>query len=45
MEYDGKKTLTDMIEYLKTKELKMIKNDLSTFIKNKEGENWESMRE
>lgn len=35
MDYDGTKTMTDILEYLKINDLKMIKSDLSSFIKSR----------
>lgn len=38
-------TLKDILEYLKTKDIKILKADLNNFIKNHEGEEWEKIRE
>lgn len=37
--------MSDMVEYLKSNDVKMIRSDLSSFIKSRVGEFWDQMRE
>ena len=45
MDYEGVKTMSDILEYLKVNDLKMIKSDLSSFIKSREGDKWNELRD